>query len=269
LSCERISVAKRHIIYGSLVRSADFDYINARFAHFNIIPHLFWWSASQAVEKYMKSILLVNDQSVVGCGHKLLKMLGKLSDVGIELSGQELISGYREIGFDKISLQIFLKRIYEYGSPDCRYGLDGSDFDWHDLFYLDQLVFKLRRCIVPLKEEIDDDSCTFLEWLAKNPNSYYSKSGKIWEIINDKDHKLNTYACDLNSTFLPNKVWQNGRLFACGRMGPIQEALLKNFSDGQEDNHCKSEILNWLLKDWEMSKPEKNEVSEFLKQVSD
>jgi HEPN domain-containing protein len=60
---------------------ADRDYIAARILYrYNLGPQ-FLWSAMQAVEKYLKGILLYNDKSTISLGHDLVKARHSLSTI--------------------------------------------------------------------------------------------------------------------------------------------------------------------------------------------
>ena len=245
----------------------DLDYINARFAYFNAIPHIFWWSASQAVEKYMKSILLINDESVTGIGHNLLDLNNKLTEIKIDFSEELLISGNENIGVIRILLPEFLEKINEYGNPDCRYGLDGSGFDWQDLFFLDQLAFKLRRRIEPLNKKTKDNSCVISKWLDENPKEPYLKTGKIWEIISDEKHKLRYYLSRSNSAFLSDQIESNCPAITCGNMGGLFEASEYYIPAGEEGDSCKVEIRNWLDRNWKLSKSERDQIAQLFPEI--
>jgi HEPN domain-containing protein len=82
---------------------ADKDYIGARVLYrYNLGPQ-FLWAAMQAVEKYLKGILLYNDESTKSMGHNLDKSyraLSKITDVPIALPEdvQEFISYLNQQG---------------------------------------------------------------------------------------------------------------------------------------------------------------------------
>ncbi|OGP57868.1 MAG: hypothetical protein A2162_02300 [Deltaproteobacteria bacterium RBG_13_52_11b] len=55
--------------------SADQDYIMARQAYRMQFDSQFRWNSLQAVEKYLKAILLYNDRSTIGISHNLVEAL--------------------------------------------------------------------------------------------------------------------------------------------------------------------------------------------------
>lgn len=67
---------------------ADHDYISARILFRNELIQQAYWFSEQAVEKYLKSILLFNEMSIKSVGHDLSKALLKVenfSHIKIEL----------------------------------------------------------------------------------------------------------------------------------------------------------------------------------------
>lgn len=83
---------------------ADADYIAARMACRAALTTQYLWASQQAVEKYLKSILLLNRIPAKDVRHDLGKALGKIEESGkVTL---DLTKGTRE----------FIKRLDEYGS---------------------------------------------------------------------------------------------------------------------------------------------------------
>ena len=69
--------------------SADNDYIAARLLYCNGLDQQFLWSAEQAVEKYLKAILLYNGINTADIGHLLTRAFDRLdaiTDIQFDLS---------------------------------------------------------------------------------------------------------------------------------------------------------------------------------------
>jgi HEPN domain-containing protein len=62
-------------------RAADQDYILSRVAYRSELHMQFIWLAHQAVEKYLKALLIFNDRSARGVGHNLTEGFRRLSKV--------------------------------------------------------------------------------------------------------------------------------------------------------------------------------------------
>ena len=72
---------------------ADEDYVSARIAYRVGFMNHFLWSALQALEKYLKAFLLINETSTIGINHNLLeayRRAEKVPKLGFSLPPQEL-----------------------------------------------------------------------------------------------------------------------------------------------------------------------------------
>ena len=118
---------------------ADADYIAARICWRRELGHQFFWMALQAVEKYLKGILLFHRKAVHKLSHDLaqgLLEIKKLSDIGLNLQPE---------------VEKFLHILNEQGQN--RY------FEWNlmlrgqEILLLDELVWYLRiRCVTTASE---------------------------------------------------------------------------------------------------------------------
>ena len=109
----------------------DADYIAARMACRAALTTQYLWASQQAVEKYLKCILLLNRILAQDVRHDLGKALGK-----IEKSGKitlDLTKGTRE----------FIERLDEYG-PYRYFEISNVGFG-AELVTLDRTVWELRR----------------------------------------------------------------------------------------------------------------------------
>lgn len=107
---------------------ADGDYIMARSAFFMILMPQFFHSAQQAIEKYMKCILVLRRVDTKSFGHnleKLLKKLDEFQDIFICESSKKFI-----IEINSIKTK-YLETSY------CIFG--------YECVFLDKLIWELRR----------------------------------------------------------------------------------------------------------------------------
>jgi hypothetical protein len=149
--------------------TADGDYIAARLASRCRLAQQFLWSSQQAVEKYLKCILLLNRIEARNVKHNLSKALDAIlhsNKLTLELT--ESTSG-------------FIGSLNNFG--EYRY-LEVSNFAWgHDLVALDRSVWDLRRY------------CTLDQDLAKNkltegvlPPRVSISCGFLEKVMEDKKH---------------------------------------------------------------------------------
>jgi HEPN domain-containing protein len=114
-----------------LRNEADKDYISARIAHRMEFDQQFLWSAEQAIEKYLKAILLYNGSSAKGIRHELKEALRRI---------------YSIRDFDLClpqEVQEFVKYIDDYGTN--RYLDFPSQIRMYSLIELDRAVWFIRR----------------------------------------------------------------------------------------------------------------------------
>jgi HEPN domain-containing protein len=110
---------------------ADKDYIAARLLFRNDLDLQFLWSALQALEKYLKGILLFNGHGTHGVGHSLTRAfdrLRKIDDVPLQ--------------FPK-DLRPFLEHVEAFGHN--RYLVQSHYVHGDELLQLDRAVWYIRR----------------------------------------------------------------------------------------------------------------------------
>lgn len=164
--CEEASsplhnVRTRSSIWRMFRDAADEDYLVARIAAKSSLQHQFCWSAQQAIEKYLKAILLLNGHSVVEYGHRLPEMFKKAESICGDLLPIMLCPPSNFPSFSEFSVRSgfipfadFISRIDTLGDPNNRYRSFSVAFDFYDLNHLDQTCFFLRRVAFPLELEV-------------------------------------------------------------------------------------------------------------------
>jgi len=128
--------------------TGDLDYVAARVLMKSHLSGPFLWSASQAVEKYLKCILILHRINTKDISHNLTKALTRIREllpfrIELEEGEQELFNHLAQWNGD-------------------RYLLTSFTIDSYELLQLDSLVWKLRQYCVPLNkrhysEEPSDD----------------------------------------------------------------------------------------------------------------
>ena len=178
---------------------ADQDYILARAAHKMSLYLQFLWLASQAIEKYLKAILILNKQtSAKRLQHDVFKIYGKLADI-------------HDIPFDFPSeIESFMKYLSIFGQN--RYFEHASQLDGHELTRLDQAVWFFRRyCqVLRWREESGDTSVPSLaENVAriqsnetiKRPTRFSLPGGFLEQVRKDKSHSSRSVLLANNEYF--------------------------------------------------------------------
>lgn len=180
---------------------ADADYIAARMACRAGLMHQFLWSSQQAIEKYLKAILLFNRIPATKVKHDLahaLKLTKKL-DFKVELRPQS---------------QSFFDHVATYGA--YRY-LEVSNFVvGHALLDLDMTVWDIRRycqCLtMPGGDPTPTEARVFeltLENIQKStekpPHLFRIFNGHIEDIIDNKKHPAREPLLWQNAFFSPRR----------------------------------------------------------------
>jgi len=221
---------------------ADGDYIAARMAcRAGLLPQ-FLWSAQQALEKYLKCILLLNRIPATKVGHNL--------DRALELAQQ--VSYPPKL---RAASQEFFNHISLYG--ERRY-LDGCYFvQGYPLFKLDMTVWDLRRYCQVLDvfgKELPDREQALLasahEAVAHSedrpPQYFRLHLGKLESILDDRKNPAREPL-----------VWSNG-FFHGSRRHKVKSRYVMHFTNAPLSNfpYMLDELVkyiqmpHWDQKDW-------------------
>jgi HEPN domain-containing protein len=142
--------------------AADEDYIVARAAYRLGLNHTFLWASLQAVEKYLKAILLYNRVSTLRIGHDVKKAFRRLCRV-------------RDILFSfPPDIQLFIDYVNEEG-PN-RYRGFPSSLRGDALLGLDRTVWHLRRYCYNLRGDRTDASHLSAELASIKSNQLDERS---------------------------------------------------------------------------------------------
>lgn len=141
---------KVDLIFRLYVDPADQDYLAARWAFNNGLFQSFHNSAGQAVEKYLKAALLLQDQPVIDYGHRIHRLYNEVSKrdpngclpASIDLPNTTSMG--REAWQGKPT-SLFANYLRVYGSPDNRFAFQGNFINGPVLHALDILCHALRR----------------------------------------------------------------------------------------------------------------------------
>lgn len=122
---------RNNFIFRSFRDLADCDYIAARSTHRLKLYDQFSWSALQAIEKYLKSIILFYDGDTRNLGHDLIKSLDRVETI-------------KEINWDfDANIRKFLEYLTIYGSD--RYFSFPRFTEGNELILLDYSIWNIRR----------------------------------------------------------------------------------------------------------------------------
>ncbi len=184
---------------------ADTDYISARVCYRLNLKQQFLWASLQAVEKYLKAILLYNDHSTKGLGHRIQKAYSRLGNI-------------RDIPFDiPQDVQRFIGHLDAQGANryfEFPYYTSGDE-----LLLLDKAVWYIRR---------------YCQFFSREIESIHGKQVDLLKV------KLREIHSSLYKT-KPNRLRVNGglleKILDQRRSGIRRELILKNFWYGSYTKH--------------------------------
>lgn len=221
---------------------ADQDYIAARICHRYGLIHQFLWLALQAIEKYLKAILLYNSKSTKGIEHSILNAYDKVFTIS-------------DITFDfPDNIREFIEYLNDKGTN--RYFEYPYDTSGEELFSLDETVWFIRRYCYYLRvsgRKPDGTSVDLFSYeikkiqsadTLKHPNKYKISGGYLEKVLKDK------------SSLRVQLVWKNFYY------GTYKKNIVKKYTftrgSGNPTHYIHPEIFPDLEKLVKFSKPVKN-----------
>ncbi|MBI1173195.1 hypothetical protein GC209_17540 [bacterium] len=239
-----------HAIWRMFLEPADYDYACARACIFQRQAYSFYWSAAQAIEKYLKCTLLLNSMSVKDEGHRLSSMTTKFRNRFPKILPLVLIPPkFMELNvaderFDRSNAEPFDKfvdRIEKSGSPHNRYRHYSLAFYESDLHKLDEVVFQIRRTCFPLGARRRQTEKIYSELLAEDPSLQGHDTFDL--LLNIRgDASLSRNLKKMNFSFFRDFAIAEGK-FAKGSVR-FNSEIFNLLEDGTSDGR---DALNWML----------------------
>lgn len=265
----RDSVNIRHLIWRMFRDAADCDYITARAMLLSKQPYGFYWNASQAIEKYLKCILLQNDISVKKYGHDNIEMFREVQDLADAMLPMMLIpANFIEMWPSKATLfglssaevfSDFIERITSNGDPSNRYRHYSLVFRNSDLHKLDECCFLLRRLCFPLGIEFGEAGKTYLDTIRSDPNFQPDLPLHFIE-GNGETLEWERFAQRYNFSFYPDLAEKEGKyLGSGGRMINSEIALVVQRNSKDE--------LKWVLERMHFASADRAQIKKILDDI--
>lgn len=145
---------QKSIIDELFIRTADDNYVLARWCFHQQLNVDFYWLAVHALEKYLKAVLLLNGRSAKPHGHDNVALFADVAPLAPELlpaAFQRPDDDMPEPYWHVETVRDFIERLYRDGRADNRYQLFGYSRRPEDLWKLDQAIFAIRRMCCPLE----------------------------------------------------------------------------------------------------------------------
>ena len=254
--------------------AADEDYLMARFSARSNLIYQFWWNAQQAVEKYLKAILLLNSVPVSNAGHKVLGMYKTAADLAGELLPllhcpprfvvRLSWPNTNPRGFYPVPRFVELLEIN--GNPNNRYRAFSVHTYSEYLVYLDELCFCLRRIAFPLDMQLTGSNLTARDrLLADRALQLHPKMGFDSSLQKKQEPFWNDTFKWCNFAYFPDDCLEAGEYPSWG--GSINSDLfLANQSSQRGENDRKNAVF-WIS-DRAFPKSLKKEVTDAFSKSS-
>lgn len=262
--------AKYRIAKEMFLRTADDNYLVARWCRFEQLNVDFSWLAVHALEKYMKAALLMNGQSSKGLGHDVVRLYKGVKD--------KVAKGLLDRPFTKPpdwkrfwrdeTTETYLQRLYNAGNADNRYEVYGYELEPEDLVKLDATVFAVRRLCQTLARGIHPElpSVTHRQILEKQPD-YWSidLGGRLEKAARREDHKMHHVLCCLNLAFAPPSYEQpSATSGAAMKRSVLHTEILKySYPNPEECDHLEA-LLNWIDESIQLPKEVRQQLRDKL-----
>jgi HEPN domain len=266
-----ISASKTVLIDQLFVRTADENYITARWCETNDLTTDFLWLALHALEKYMKAVLLANGQTSVGDGHDIVELYKKVKLFGCNLLPDTLPApaGFNPAHWVDRSPDKFIADLLSNGNADNRYSIFGYSKQVEDIHMLDAMVFAIRRLICPLDESIFKRSggpkITHRERLTQNPKYLGHENMPLnHQISATKDSEKRTAALNRNFAFAPSDYQHVSMRYSGSTRNPaigyrVVEPLVSDSADTAKDAIA---VAEWLLENVKIPNNEKMKIND-------
>jgi hypothetical protein len=194
LDLDEMYAAKHSIVDAFFIKTADNNYINARWCAFHGLDLEFFWQALHCLEKYMKAALVLNGRSALGHSHDIVRLFAEVQPLAPELIPATLSkpAQYALNYWGAETPGRFIERLYQDGQAANRYALFGYVRHMEDVLKLDQTVFAIRCFCQPLeshfltkkRDDVPDESIR--DWLVRGAPSFRDLHSTLEETIAGK-----------------------------------------------------------------------------------
>jgi hypothetical protein len=260
LTSSQVSIVKE-----MFVRTADENYVAARWCNAQRLHTDFFWLGTHALEKYMKAVLLYNGRSVKRYGHDVLRLYSSVHTIGKSLLPVTLKKPSNLTGVHWINrtAKEFLEHPARDGSPENRYLGHGYSTRSQDVHMLDTMVYAVRRLICPLDEPLqllgrprNVSPPTYRHVLTTQSDYRPMRSGPLDDLIEGKgSDELRRAALNLNMPFAPDTYRHEPFRAGSASRAPILVRRIFDELKSDDKDVLKDGIATaeWLLKNTQVA----------------
>ncbi len=262
------NVYARSLIWRMFKDAADEDYLVARWAAKLGLSHQFYWSAQQAIEKYIKATLLLNDLEAKSKNHEIVSLFNRIFDFSGDLLPCLLcppsifpdVDEVRKFRFQPFVE--FIQHIEKLGNPDIRYRHFSVVFSGYDLHKFDEACFLIRRLCMPLDLLYGPTGETYRQYLSLNRRHQIHNEFSFESLSRTREHpEIIDYLKWRNFSFYWEHAVDQGAISTRRSMQNSAISMyLKVAGEG-------TEAVKWLLEKAQFKKDEKIEMLAHLRDI--
>lgn len=263
----------RAIVWSMFRDAADEDYAVARWAFSTGLIHQFCWSAQQAIEKVLKSVLLLNGEDISNSNHELLGPLERAQVLCGDLLPNEIsLPDYFPEGqfyeFAKNEeIEELVGRFQKNGHSSHRYRLYSLSIHGFDVHKLDELYFILRRVAYPLSMSYEGTSKTYRTKLQIEPRLHPHEPFR--KLLNGDEKKTTPLLPFLrlrNFAFYEDSAVEAKSVFASFSGENSQWSV---WTRTAQENSETREALEWAAGAMKMNRHERIAILEYVNSLDD
>lgn len=278
-----VSTSKNNLVRELFVRTADENYITARWCAINQLETDFLWLSVHALEKYLKAVLLLNGRSAKrsaadnkSYSHDIERLYTDVKALAEELLPEKLVKP------DALNIhhwhdqtpEQFMEHLHRNGNAHNRYLIYGYVTRPWDLHMLDAMVFAIRRLTCSLDERwlpnLKPEAPTFThrELLARKPNHYGCLSMPLDKLIAArKETPKRTAALNLNLAFAPaNYQHEPLRSGSSSRNSVVIRRILEPLENCEPLRAAEGvQVGDWFLKNVTVPEEWEKEIKKAIK----
>lgn len=269
-----VTASKNNLVHEMFVRTADENYITARWCAINELNTDFLWLAVHALEKYLKAVLLVNGNSAKKYSHNIVKLFADVKVMAGTLFPDRLPqpADLQTAHWFERSAEDFIAHLFENGNADNRYLIYGFAKRSEDIHMLDAMVFAIRRLICSLdapyllSKRPDAPTFTNRDVLTRQPQHYNRLAMPLDQLIwSKRDSELRKAALNLNAAFAPIDFIHEPMRHGYAARNPVivRRILQPLTSDDPKSASAGIEIARWFIGNVQIPKGSKTDPGVF------
>lgn len=257
MSSPGAQTSKNNLVHELFVRTADENYVTARWCAINGLNIDFLWLAVHALEKYLKAVLLMNGRTSEGYSHDIVRLYEAIKMFAAPLLPNRLVkpADLNIFHWREQTPEEFVAYLLSNGSADNRYLIYGYVTHSENLHKLDQVVFAVRRLICALDERFisgnrpGTPTITNREVLTNQPRYLNRMFMPLDKLIAGEDSPARDAALNMNLEFAPSDFKHSAIPGGSASVNPVIIRRILDPLESDDRNWAAEgvEVATWFL----------------------